>query len=66
MLLEIFIGYFMSDVPLVGYASSFQTLARKADELENRTRLTLFGKICEGRVRGDLVGSILGEARDLV
>ena len=56
----------MSDVPLVGYASSFQTLARKADELGNLTWLILFGKICEGRVRGDLVGSILGEARDLV
>ena len=56
----------MSDVPLVGYASSFQTLARKADELGNLTWLILFGKICEGQVRGDLVGSKLGEARDLV
>ena len=66
MLLEIFIGYFMSDVPLVGYASSFQTLARKTDELGKRTWLILFGEICEGRVRGDLVGSILDVELDLV
>ena len=56
----------MSDLPLVGYALSFQALARKSDELGNLTWLILLGTISEGRVRGDLVGSILDVARDLV